>query len=252
LGVVFEPTREFSMGVDFWWINQKDLLAFPNGDNIIQDCIDTFNAATLNCTGTLAQSERFRTANIPGFGAVKVMNTAFNQIQNYADQNTNGIDIEARLRLPPSSWGSWTFAYNGTYILDQQQKITYVPNQDWVKTVGGFSVFGPVVQYKHLLSATWAMSAWTVTLNNNYQHSYDDQDPDLDGSVRVVHAWSTFDLYARWTGVKNLAVVAGVNNLFNRQPPSSNQNQYFQVGYDPTYVNPRLRTPYINLTYKFF
>jgi iron complex outermembrane receptor protein len=46
--------------------------------------------------------------------------------------------------------------------------------------------------------------------------------------------------------------VAGVNNLFNRQPPSSNQNSYFHVGYDPTYVNPRLRTPYINLTYKFF
>ena len=47
-------------------------------------------------------------------------------------------------------------------------------------------------------------------------------------------AWGTWDLYGRWTGVKNLAIVAGVNNLFNNTPPTTNQDHYFQVGYDPT------------------
>ena len=51
---------------------------------------------------------------------------------------------------------------------------------------------------------------------------------NADGSVRHVDSWGTWDLYTRWTGVKNLALVAGITNLFNNTPPTTNQFANFQ------------------------
>ena len=44
-------------------------------------------------------------------------------------------------------------------------------------------------------------------------------------------------------------ITAGVRNLFDRDPPTTNQNQSFQVGYDPTYADPRGRFCYLSLRY---
>lgn len=252
IGVVLEPTRDFSVGVDFWWIQQKDLLAFPGGDNVITDCIDTFSAASLSCSGPLSGFQKTRNVPIAGFGSVLVMDTALNQIQNYADQNTNGVDVEAKLRVPQTGFGDLTFGYNGTYIFDQEQRITFIPGQEWTSTVGTYAVQGPVQRYRHYLFGSWNSGPWTVTLGNNYSSQYEDQYLNANGTVRKVAAWSTWDLYGRWTGVKNLALVLGINNLFNNTPPTTNQNSYFQVGYDPSVVNPLGRVYYVTGQYKFF
>lgn len=252
LGFVFEPTREFSVSADFWWINQKDLLFFPDGDVIIQDCINGFDAASLTCSGGLSSLARTRNTVIPGYGNVKVWNTAYNQIQNFADQNTNGVDVEAKWRIPAADLGNLTFGYQGTYILSQEQRVTFIPGQDWDSTDGTFALNGPVVRYKHLLTGSWQSGPWIVTLSNNYQSGYEDQYTDAEGNIVNVSPWSTWDLFVRWSGVKNLVLTAGINNLANREPPVTNQQQYFQIGYDPTYVNPRGRTPYLTVQYKFF
>ena len=89
-------------------------------------------------------------------------------------------------------------------------------------------------RYRHYLAGTWNNGPWTVTLGNNFSSGYEDEYQNADGSIRNVAAWGTWDLYARWTGVKNLAIVAGITNLFNNTPPTTNQQDYFQVGYDPT------------------
>ena len=250
---MLEPTRDFSVGVDFWWIDQKDLIGNPGIDDIIADCINGFDAATLSCSGGYSAFARTKTKDIPGFGPTIVWNTAFNQTSNIADQNTNGIDVEAKLRIPQIGFGDLTFGYNATYILQQKQKCTVCEGpQEWQSTVGTYALFGPVPRYKHYLFASWNNGPWTATLGNNFQSGYEDQYQNADGTVRNVDSWGTWDLYARWTGVKNLALVAGVNNLFNNVPPTTNQQDYFQVGYDPTYANPLGRVYYLTAQYKFF
>jgi iron complex outermembrane receptor protein len=42
-----------------------------------------------------------------------------------------------------------------------------------------------------------------------------------------------------------------VKNLFDRDPPFTNQNFTPQVGYDPAYADPRGRTFYARLSYTF-
>ena len=95
------------------------------------------------------------------------------------------------------------------------------------------------------------MGPWTATLGNNYSSGYEDQVADADGLIRHVAAWSTWDLYARWTGIRNLALVAGVTNLLNNTPPTTNQFSSFQVGYDPSVASPLGRVYYLTAQYKF-
>jgi iron complex outermembrane receptor protein len=66
-----------------------------------------------------------------------------------------------------------------------------------------------------------------------------------------VHAYSLWDLSGRWNATKNATVRAGIQNLFNTDPPYSNQSYYFLATYDPTYTDPRGRTGYVALEYRF-
>jgi iron complex outermembrane receptor protein len=253
VGFVLEPTRDFSVGVDFWWIYQKDLLGFPNGDVIIQDCIDHFDPAALNCNSSpYSQLVRTRQAPVAPVGVITVFDTAFNQIFNIADQNTNGVDLEAKLRIPQTGFGDLTFTYNATYIFQQEQKLTFIPGQQWESTVGTYATFGPVQRYRHYLAGTWNNGPWTATIGNNFSSGYEDEYTNADGSIRNVAAWSTWDLYLRWTGIKNLALVGGITNLFNNTPPTTNQQDYFQIGFDPSVVSPLGRVYYLTAQYKFF
>ena len=73
---------------------------------------------------------------------------------------------------------------------------------------------------------------------NRYSRGYTDEnfvDPEYYNHVGAVNTW---DLAVTWTGVKNLTVTAGLLNMFNQEPPFSNQGGGFQVGYDYRYANP--------------
>lgn len=251
LGVLFEPINTVSLGVDLWWIQQKDLIGFPGGDNILTDCIDSFNPVTLNCNGPLA-STYIRTRSEPALGGATVIDTAFNQIQNLVDQNTRGADFSAKVRIPTGTLGQWTLGWNATYIAQQKQKFTLIPGQDWVSTEGTYSVFGPVTRWKELITVNWERGPWSALVAYNFQSKYRDQYPNAAGQEVDVGSYDTADVSVRWSGIKNLVILGGVKNITDRVPPKTNQNSYFQVGFDPTYVDPRGRMPYINVEYKFF
>jgi iron complex outermembrane recepter protein len=98
---------------------------------------------------------------------------------------------------------------------------------------------------------------WETTVSYNWQSGYQDQEVlnAFTGTplpIRRVSALETWDLGLRYTGIKNLELSAQVSNLFDRDPPFSQQNSYFQVGYDSANSNPRGRTIGIGAKYKFW
>ncbi len=82
---------------------------------------------------------------------------------------------------------------------------------------------------------------------NRYKSGYTDQDP-----ANEVDSYSIFDLFGTWQGYKGLTLTAGIKNLFDRDPPFSNQVNTFQRGYDPRFTDPRGRTFMARASYKFF
>jgi iron complex outermembrane receptor protein len=81
---------------------------------------------------------------------------------------------------------------------------------------------------------------------NHYKSHYLDQDPS-----NTVGSYSTWDGYGTWQPTKSFVLTFGVRNLFDKEPPFSNQSATFQVGYDPRFADPTGRTYYLRGSYSF-
>jgi iron complex outermembrane receptor protein len=125
------------------------------------------------------------------------------------------------------------------------------PNGDPVLSSHSSLQDGVVLRWKHYLSATWLQGPWAVTFAQNYRRGYRDGN-DLNGSPHQEPDEALYDVNVAFTGVKNLKLVIGVRNLFDKDPPifipTSNQ---FQGGYDVTQYDARARFVYVAASYKF-
>ena len=90
-----------------------------------------------------------------------------------------------------------------------------------------------------------------MTLANTYQTGYTDVQTDFNGNLRQVGSLSLWDAQASYTGFKNVKLTLGVKNLFDTNPPVTNQIGTFISGFDPSYYDPRARFVYGSVTYSF-
>ena len=170
---------------------------------------------------------------------------------NLGSLRIQGIDLEAHYRAPSQPWGRLSFNLSGTYYLRYDAQN---PDGSYTGAVGtAFStvVTGVIPRWKHYVSATWDQGQWSATLAQTYQTSYTDQNTDLDGNLRTVGSLSIWDVQGSYTGFKNWKLSLGVKNLFDRDPPKSNQGSTFILGFDPSYYDARGRFVYTTATYTF-
>ncbi|HEV7716972.1 MAG TPA: TonB-dependent receptor, partial [Steroidobacteraceae bacterium] len=77
------------------------------------------------------------------------------------------------------------------------------------------------------LSADWGNEAWGVYANLAYIGPFEDTpDFNFDGTLdydthksRMVGSFTTLNLQARYTGIKHLKVLVGVDNVLDEKPP---------------------------------
>jgi len=60
-----------------------------------------------------------------------------------------------------------------------------------------------------------------------------------------------YDIQARYGGFKNVELALGVRNLLDRAPPQVANIGTFQIGYDPSYGDPRGRMYYGTVSVAF-
>ncbi|MEG1056230.1 MAG: TonB-dependent receptor, partial [Janthinobacterium sp.] len=67
-----------------------------------------------------------------------------------------------------------------------------------------------------------------------------------------VPSYTTVDWQARFAFDKQTTIRAGIKNLFDRAPPLSlRASSGHQIGFDPRYADPMMRSFYITGNYKF-
>jgi len=103
-----------------------------------------------------------------------------------------------------------------------------------------------VVRLKQVYTLDWDSGAWAAGVRYFRQSGYEDYD-----KVKQVDHYDLWDLQGQYKGIKNLAITVGVRNLFDKKPPVTVQEDYFQVGFDPTYADVKGRTYYLRANYKF-
>lgn len=65
-------------------------------------------------------------------------------------------------------------------------------------------------------------------------------------------SYTTVDFQGRYAYSKAVTLRAGIKNLFDREPPLSlRSSRGHQVGYDPRYADPMMRSFYFTGQYKF-
>jgi iron complex outermembrane recepter protein len=235
-GAVFEPGRAFNASLDYWNIRIEDVIS-TLGEQIIVESPQKYNG-------------RYIQRDADGF-----ITNILLQKENQGKLRTSGLDAGVQLRGPQTSFGRVGLALSGTYVLKYERQ--FGPLEPYRSNLGRFLNDQVVQRWRHRVSVDWELGPVAASLSNQYSSGYTDQnttyDPFSDAPLpaRDVSAYSLWDLTASWQVSEALQVRAGVLNLFDEDPPFSNQAYYFLAGYDPTYTDPRGRSGYVSAAYKF-
>ncbi|MCE4556614.1 TonB-dependent receptor [Pelomonas cellulosilytica] len=227
-GVVFEPQRGVSFNVDYWNIEKSNLISTLGVDVIL---------GNLDKYGSLVH--RRPNGKIDFIDLVK---------DNRGKQRLSGLDFGVALSELKTSIGQFGFRLNGTLTLKSEQQTG--DGDPFVSNLGAFINDGVVQRWRHTASVDYDIGPLSFTLSNSYLSRYTDQHI-IGKDDRKVAAYSLWNLSAAWEASKALTLRAGVQNLFDKSPPFSQQAWFFLSGYDPSYTDPRGRYAYVSAKYSF-
>ena len=246
LGLVLEPTKDFSLGLDYWRIELKDTIgslsdvtAFALGSGGQGQFAPLFKRNTNN---RLSQGG----SNCPGVtcGYVDLRTT------NLGGTKTDGFDIMASYRMRLAGAGQLGFGLQSTYVNTYEYQD--YENGPWNQNIGVYIGSGPIFQWTHNASIDFSSENWSVGLNGRYKSGYKDQvNANRASLTNNVDSYLTWDVYGSWKPTKSLSVTAGVRNVTDQEPPLSYQTEVFQAGYDPRFADPTGRAYYLRGTYSF-
>ncbi|MET0518139.1 MAG: TonB-dependent receptor [Burkholderiaceae bacterium] len=240
LGAVFEPVNNLSLGLDFWWVHLKQTIdAIPqfalfNNYSAFPQLQPYFHFSAGNQLSVIS--------NCPGAQCGYVDQT----LQNLGKRRTNGIDLSALYKLP-TAVGTFDFSLNSTYVI----KYEFQDFKDgyWVKNVGNYGESGPIFRWQHNLSTNWRKDSFGAGVVVHFKSGYADFDPSTHARAP---SYLTTDLFGSWAPRKDISLILGVRNLFDRDPPYTNQSDLFQAGgWDSRYADPTGRAYYVRGTYSF-
>jgi len=252
LGVVWSPMRNLSGSVDFWKIKLDKVVSRIPPSLAVTNCI---NSGT-NCD--LIHRDPTLGALWTGGGFVTGTNI------NLAKRKTQGLDVSANYVQALGGWGSLGVNFVGTYVKEfVTEPIPGLGDYDCAGLYGA-TCGTPTPKWRHKLRGTWS-TPWNVDLSLTWRH-IDSVDVDLSSGnalltgdffpvVKTLSERDYIDLAGSWAINKTFTVWAGVNNLFDKDPPitdssiagpaAGNGNTYPQV-YDALG-----RRIFISLTAKF-
>ena len=251
LGGRFEPSKNFTIGADYWSVKMKNqIVALP----------ETFPFGSPSTYDGL-----FRTVFDAGQGQDKLSTLLPNF--NLGSSAYEGIDWDSTYRFD-SPLGKIKLNWSGTLMLKSEVEVDGVT----VSSIGRFDEYNNATsKYVSHLSATFMTGGmYSHTLAWNWRSGYHDQVQtagdgtiklvNADGSlgdyatvIRDVEAYSTFDWQTRAALNKTFTLTFGIKNLLNVDPPLSIRTAGGgnQIGYDGRYASPLGRQYYLMASARF-
>jgi iron complex outermembrane receptor protein len=235
VGMVFEPNQNWNGSVDYWVIRKTEIIS-EIGEQTVFDNPVYYNDPNIVVRDT--------------DGAVSYLQL---KKENRGKLNTSGFDLALNWRGDASAIGRFSAGIAATYITKYEFQSD--PSSPLTNGLGVFRDDKAVQSWRHRLNIDWTHGPINMSLGNTYLSSYRDQNipglADPGWNDRDVKAYSLWDLTGSYAFSKSLKLRAGVINMLDTPPPFTNQSRYFEVTWDPTYGDPRGRSFFVNLQYKF-
>ncbi len=239
LGFVIEPSRDFSLGVDYYNIEHKNRILAPTAPFILAN-ESVFPGAVVRAARTaddIAANARGAIRGTSGDLTAGIIRTFFNA----SEQTTQGVDVDLRNNFALGNMGKVEVVNSFTYIISLKRQLN--PGQPLVELVDTYNF----PRWRHTMSVAWSRGAWGTTLAANTVAGFEDFYA-VSGVTPRIGNYLTFDAQVRYTGFKNLTLSLGGLNVANKKPPFSNENWY---GYAAGTHNPRGAYWYGSVRYKF-
>ncbi len=239
-GVVFQPSRHFSVSLDWWMINRRDTLQIFSLNELMRYYSSLSDRFIRNSAGTI---------------------TAFDlSWANAGESKTQGLELSARGGFNAFG-GTINLGVDGTYLLVKKDRV--VDSVAFDNKLGVFSLSGDLgLRWKSTAFITYSNEDWTFSLSNIYRSGYKNRVlPGVTAGVAVrddvvydVKPYTIFNLSVAYTGMKGFKLTAGVKNLFDANPPfaiSYDDNTGGGSSWEPRVADPRGRSFTIAAEVKF-
>ena len=219
LGALFEPTKQFSVGIDYWNYDQDNIIT-----NNTQDVIDQNDPANVIRSGPLPTDPIL---------------FVFDSYTNSANRKTDGVDIDLRYRWDTTA-GQFEVRSLTTKVFSFKEKIR--DTDPYIDYAGKFRV----PDMRSSLSLNWSQNDYAATISANYIDGYEDSNYDNDG--HMIDSYLTYNGQFTYSGFENMSLVGGINNILDEEPPFSNSSF---TGYDGASHDPTGRFYYVRLNHQF-
>jgi outer membrane receptor protein involved in Fe transport len=222
-GLVFTPTNSLSATVDYWNIKIDNVINNAPPGLILQQCL------TAGQFCDLVHRDQFGTLWLPNGGFVTSTQ------QNLSKWKTSGIDVAVNYNYPLGSWGRLGLNFTGTYTREFfQEPVPGLGNFDCIGLYGT-TCGSPQPEWKHRLRAIWSTPWRGVDLAATWRHVNEvkfegtESNPllhvdDVPPQLAKLDSRDYLDLAAQWSFSKRLTFRAGVNNVFDKDPPIADNN----------------------------
>jgi iron complex outermembrane receptor protein len=239
VGVVLEPIKNYSIGIDYFRIEVKD---------VIRTGVPT---ATILGDPVTYASYIHRGApdgNPSGVGPIIGIDQL---LTNLGQSNVDGFDVDLKARLPIFRGNKFTVRLNGTYLTRYDQQNLNGTYSSAINQPAALGI-GVALRWRHTTGLTWQHGGWVVDVAQNYQVGYHDLRTSLQPATvtpRKVAPYETYDLQIAYSGIKSTKLTLGVKNVLDRDPPYTNYGAGFVGGYDLSYTDVRGRFVYLTAKY---
>lgn len=255
IGLVLDPIKDLTITIDAFRLKIKNAIATANAQSAFNQCLTT--GSSTYCS--LIHRDSLGSLWLLPSGYVEAGTT------NIGSQSTSGIDLGASYRLRMAALGNLDFSLTGTYL--KTYSFENLPGLGEYNCAG---YYGPTCgtsnpKWRHKIRSTWS-TPWNFDVSGTWRYlakvSNDttSSNPLLAGDLPTpadayLSSRSYFDLNAVYRFSKKIAVSAGINNLFDKDPPiassSSMVGSFANGNTFPQLYDSYGRFMYVNLTYKF-
>ncbi|MEO8101844.1 MAG: TonB-dependent receptor [Betaproteobacteria bacterium] len=253
LGLVFTPMSNMSATVDYFDIKVKETIGILNPVTTLNQCIAT--GAAQYCS--LITRDRLGTLWLLDEGRIVGTNV------NIGGSRASGLDLGFNYTHKLPAYGSLNLNVLSTYLLKAETEE--IKGEGIYDCVGlfGFRCGTPNPEWRSKARATWSTPwNWDLALTWRFFGAVDldatSSNPLLADSSnplgRTLSARNYFDIAGSWALTKQITLRAGINNLFDKDPPITDQTGPSNFGNGNTFpqVYDALgRRVFFNLNAKF-
>ena len=239
-GAVFEPSRDFTVALDYWSIEKRDTIGVITGDTLMGD--EALYRKYIN-----------RVKRSPD-GLLSYIETP---VENLGKLETSGIDLDMRGGFSYDGGTRVGLSYSGTYVLKYKtQSGKDEPMIDYVgQATGGIA---PVPAWQHTFGVDWSRGDLSLALEHVFTNGWTESAAQVNANLGVnapykVKDTSRWNLALTYKGFQNLTLRVGARNLLDDAAPFTASSSYgsHAAGFAGSFADPRGRFWYGTATYQF-